>query len=197
MLKRVARSLKAVVFGLVIALLVASTSSANRDPKNMVLRLQDMPTGFELTKSYYTSVTGAAKGSSVSVAQYKAWGYLTAYESDFSKNGSLGDLFSGASQVTSSVSVYRTSAGAGKSLASSVAACNKAPFKELSVGAKIGDEAHLCSATHKSGSITAQVYAVLWRRGQLKAAVLVAGVASGTSPDQAVRLAKVQDKRMR
>jgi hypothetical protein len=193
----VARSLKVVVFWLVLALLVASASSASRDPKNMVLRLQDMPTGFELTTSHYTSVTAAAKSSSVSVAQYKAWGYLTAYESDFSKKGSISDLLSSASQITSSVTVYRTATGAGKSLASSVASCNKSPFKELSVGAKIGDEAHLCSATHTSGSVTGQVYAVLWRRGRLKAAVLVAGVAGGTSPDQAVRLAKVQDKRMR
>jgi hypothetical protein len=191
------RSLKVVVFALALALLVASASSASRDPKNMVLRLQDMPTGFELTKSHYESVTAAAKSSSVSVAQYKAWGYLTAYESDFSKNGSLGDLFSGASQIASSVTVYGTSTGAGKSLASSVASCNKPPFEELSVGARIGDESHLCSARHKSGGVTAQVYAVLWRRGQLKAGLIVAGVVGGTSPDVAVKLAKLQDKRMR
>jgi hypothetical protein len=183
--------------GVALTVLAASASSASRDPKYMVLRLQDMPTGFETTTSHYTSVTAAAKSGSVSVAQYKAWGYLTAYESDFSKKGSVGDLLASASQVTSSVTVYRTSAGAGKSLASSVATCNKAPFKELSVGAKIGDESHLCSATRKSGGVTVQIYAVIWRRGQLKAAVLTAGVVGGTSPDQAVKLAKVQDKRMR
>jgi hypothetical protein len=195
MLKRSSRFVLAA--GVALALLAASASSANRDPKNMVLRLQDMPTGLAVTTSLYTSVAAAAKSGSVSVAQYKAWGYLTAYESDFEKKGSIGDMLTSASQITSSVTVYRTSAGAAKSLASSVATCNKAPFKELSVGATIGDKAHLCSATRKSGGVTVQIYAVLWRRGDLKAAVLTAGVVGGTSPTQAVKLAQVQDKRMR
>lgn len=174
-----------------LALLAGTASGANPDPKQMVLRLQDMPTGFEAAGSGYKSVTAAANGSTVSVAQYKAWGYVTAYEAHFRQNGNLGDLFSGVSQVTSLVSVYRTSGGAKKSLASSAATCAKSPFQELSVGAKIGDEAHLCAR-----SVPAQVYAVLWRRGRLKAAILIAGVAGTTSPKQAVALAETQDKRM-
>jgi hypothetical protein len=184
---------------LCVSVLAGSASGGNPDPRQMVLRLQDMPTGFgTASASGYKTIAAVAKGSSTaSLAQYKAWGYATGYEADFSADGaSIGDILSGASDIDSSASVYSSSSGAEKSLNASVAACNKAPFKELSVGAKIGDEAHLCAVTKKSGDVTVEVYVVLWRHGRFKGSVEIAGVAAGTSATQAVKLAAIQDKRM-
>lgn len=167
------------------------------DPKQMVLRLQDLPTGFQTaTGTGYKSIQDAAKNSTVSVAQYEAWGYLRGFEADFSLNGSLGDLMSGAAGIVSSASVYRNPAGAEQSLSSSVKQCSRSSSRELSLSRKIGDEAHLCVAEHTSGGVTAQAYAVLWRRGRVKAAILVGGLVGTTSPTEAVRLAQRQNARM-
>ena len=184
---------------LLFVLLAGTASASNPDPKQMVLTLQDMPTGFSVSSGTgYKDIAAVAKTSSTAtLAQYKAWGYQTGYEADFTGSPSLSDLMSGAADITSSVSVYKSSSGAEKSLTSSLGQCHKAPYKELSMGgAKLGDEGHLCSATKKSGEVTAQVYAVLWRHGRLKGSVLTAGVVGATSPTQAVTLAEVQDKRM-
>ena len=109
----------------------------------------------------------------------------------------LGTL-NGVIDITSSASVYATSAGAEKSVASSATACNKAPAHELSIGgAKIGDEAHLCSMVRKSGGQTFRFYAVIWRRGAVKAAVFTGGLDGRIAPNQAVSLARLQDKRMK
>jgi hypothetical protein len=182
---------------LFLAFVGGAVAGGSLDPKQMVLRLQDMPTGSASSSGTgYKDAAAAANGGHVSVAQFKKWGYVIGYEADFSTSGSVSDLLTSASQFTSSVSVYRSSFGAAESLADSVAECHKATFKELSVGAKIGDEAHLCSATQKNGNVTAQIYAVLWRHGRLRGSVLTGGVVGGTSPTQAVKLAQTQDKRM-
>jgi hypothetical protein len=178
-------------------ILVASASAANPNPKQMVLRLQDLPTGFQSAGHHYKSLSAAANGNRFSEAQYRAWGYVIGYEADFSQNGSLADLFSGATEITSTASVYRTSAGAEKSLASSAKACSQSPSTELSVGVKIGNEVHLCSIVRKSKGVTVQVYGVMWRRGRVKAAVLLGGPKGSVSPKQAVTLAKRQDGRIR
>lgn len=176
-----------------------TASTENIDPKTMVLQLQDLPTGFQTAPgSGYKSLTAAAKESSnVSAAQYKVWGYVTGFDGDFSKNGSVADLMSGAGEILSSVSVYRTSAGSANSLASTVKACSRPPFHELSLGVRIGDEAHLCTAVQTSGGVKAQVYAIAWRRGRIRASILVSGLEGSTSPNEAVALAKRQDSRIR
>jgi hypothetical protein len=176
-----------------------TNGATNSDPKKMVLQLQDLPTGFQTAAdSGYKSLTAAAKKSSnVSAAQYKAWGYVIGYEADYVRNGSLADLSSGGVGLVSSASVYRTSAGAEKSLASSAKVCSQSSFSELSVGAKIGNEVHLCVAVRKGGGVTAQVYTVMWRRGRIKATVLLGGLKGSASPEQAVALAKRQDSRIK
>ena len=74
--------------------------------------------------------------------------------------------------------------------------CQKPPFEELSVGARLGDEAHLCAFTQKRGGFTAQGYAVVFRRGRFKATIISAGLKGGTSATEVVSLAKVQVARM-
>jgi hypothetical protein len=182
----------------VLLALVAGVALASADPRGFVLRLQDMPTGFKVKSAGVKSAASAVKEGGVTLAQLKSWGYVAGYEADFDRDVTPADAVSGgAIEILSAASVYRTKQGAEKSLASSAAVCNKSPSQELSVGAKIGDEAHLCSGTSKSNGYTFKTYILLWRRGALKAAVIVAGLKGGVSPGLAVSLAKVQDKRMR
>ena len=57
----------------------------------------------------------------------------------------------------------------------------KSPFEELSLSERIGDESHLYEFTKKSGEVTAQGYALLWRRGNLRATIIVGGTATARS----------------
>lgn len=182
------------VVALVFAAIAAASSS---DPKQMVLRLQEMPTGFSPASGSYYPITKAAAENGQPIAKLREWGYQTGYEADFKINsGSLTDVFTGPIDITTSATVYRTTGGAKASLASSAAACRKAPVSELSVGAKIGDEAHLCTLTKSSEGITGRAYIVIWRHGRYKGAVLLVATTSGASPTTAVSLARTQDARM-
>lgn len=93
-----------------------------------MLRLHDLPTGFQPAGHHYESISAAAASSrliTVSQAQYAAWGYVIGYEAGFDGSGSLGGLFSGGVEIRSRASVYRTSAGAEKSLALGVKVCSR------------------------------------------------------------------------
>jgi len=54
--------------------LASVSASAAVDPRPLTLRISDMPSGFSVESASYSNVTRAAKESSISVAQYKAWG---------------------------------------------------------------------------------------------------------------------------
>ena len=155
-----------------------------------------MPTGFKVDKSYAVPLAKAAKEGEYKVDQLKHWGYVRGFEADFSRDVSLSSLVKGAIDVESTASAYKSTAGAHASFAFSAKACGKAPATELSVGAKIGDEAVLCGVVKKSNGYKFQTYALIWRRRTFKEAVLIVGLKGATSPDQAVHLAKIQDRRM-
>ena len=155
-----------------------------------------MPTGFEATSAHVISAAAAAKEGGATLAELKSWGFVTAYEADFDRDATLSHALTGAIEIDSITSVFRTKKGAEKSVARSEAVCHKPQAQELSVGAEIGDETHVCSFVKRSSGYTFQIYGVVWRRGNLKGAVIVVGI-KGVSPDQAVSLARVQDKRMR
>jgi hypothetical protein len=185
----------------ILAVLVAcaSASGASPDPKRMVLRLQDMPTGFKVGKHRYYSTPEAVASTSkvLTTADFRSWGYVTGYEADFARDPSLADLASGgAIQIISITSIYRSSVGAHRSMVKSKQFCRKPPFQEVSVGARLGHEAHMCSYTETQGGFTAQVYVVVWRKGRFKASIFLAGLKGGTSASEAVSLAKVQLGRM-
>lgn len=192
------KSVRLLITSTVVALtfVAASGAAPAPDPRSLALRLPDLPAGFKVKSASVKSAAAAVKEGGVSLAELKSWGYVTGYFAVFDRDVGLSDALTGAIAIESTASVYRTKPGVKKSLASSAAACSKPPARELPVGARIGDEAHLCSVVKKSGGYTFQSYVVLWRRGDLKASVLITGIKGGVSPDQAVSLARVQDKRM-
>jgi hypothetical protein len=132
------------------------------------------------------------RGAVVNAEQAKAWGYVTSYSANFITNSRVAR---GTGLITSTASVYRTSVGPEKSLASTVKACSQPPLHELSLGTRIGDEAHLCMMTIKHDGMNVNTYVVMWRRGRIAASIAVSGPAG--TPEQAVALAKRQDRRIK
>lgn len=193
---RVRRSLAAVVFVLAVAVTTAAVAWASRpDPKNLVLRLADMPTGFSVKKAHYESITQAAKDDSTPLATFKRYGYIAGYEADYDRDVSLTDMATGAIEIDSIVVIYRDKAGPSWGLQKTGDSCHTRG-KLLSVGARIGDDALLCSVARSSGGTHLQVYVLSWRDRRFRGTVLLAGVAGGVSPSQAVRLAKLQEARI-
>jgi hypothetical protein len=165
---------------------VAAAVAGNLDPQRMVLTLQDLPTGFRLSSSRHVSPKDVANARGASVNQVTGWGFLGGYSTAYFE-------YLGASKVAvgigSGVTVYRTATGAEASLLK--ASCPP-DTHEVSVGARIGDEAHLCAATG------AGAYLLSWRRGRIVAQVSIGGISPLlASPTAAIRLALRQDKRMR
>jgi hypothetical protein len=177
---------------------VPGLSASSSDPKRMVLTLRDLPTGFHTAPGtgYRSAATASTDGPSITVAKYKSWGYVNTYQANFAKSGTTRELRRGASEITSSTTIYAKAAGARKSFASSDRTCAKRPYHQLAMDAHIGDEATLCATTKKTGNLTVQVYGLIWRHGRFKATLLVAGVAGTVSPAQALKLAVRQDRRI-
>ena len=172
-----------------------SLASPAPDPKALVLRLQDLPTGYKVGSAHSVPLEMAAR-EAWGKATLERWGYLGGYDARYTLDTSnTGDLLAQPALVESTVSVYRSAAGAHASVAASAALCNKPPNSELALGTRIGDEAHLCYRKRTVGAVASVVYAVIWRDGRLKAGVQIAGFEGAASAALAVRLAKEQDSR--
>lgn len=182
---------------LAVAILVAlafsslASANANRDPKTLVLRLADMPTGFKVKAAGYQSNSEVAD-KTTPVQKFREWGRLSGYHLETKRDATLETLFTGPLAITSSVSVYRSEDGAHDATMSGWKHCGK----RLSLGRRIGDEARLCSITKRSGPYTAQVFIVLWRDGPVVAVLADAGLKGGPTPEGAVRLAIKQEQRI-
>jgi hypothetical protein len=169
--------------------LAAATPNTQPDPKQMTLRLADLPTGFAQTAgASYRSAKAIAKKDNEPVSWFTRHGYQSGYEAEFKRNGSLPELLSSANVVETAASVYRDQEGPTASLARTRSDCEK-HGDILSGRARIGDEAILCLFDRTR----ARVYAIGWRHGRVRATVLIGGVKGGVSLSQAVKLAVRQD----
>jgi hypothetical protein len=176
--------------------LVTAVQAVASDPKRLVLQQQDVPSGFRVNEAEHVSVAAVAKASDLTISRYRAWGYVNGYEVGFKRKGRSAH---GAAEIVSQVSVYRTMPGAQASLTDSAKRCAAGAngLRELPLGRRIAHAAHLCTITNRKKRFPYQVFMVLWRRGRLRAAVLVLGTKGSVFSSQAVRLALQQDKRMR
>jgi hypothetical protein len=191
-LHRIALALVAALLGLPPA--ATSHSAKSGDPKLMVLRLNDLPTGFERTKGRYVSNVQTAKESvGTTLADYVRWGRITGYQVEFTRSAIVGLI-----QVTSSASTYRTSLGAGKSQRDSYQrAANELKFHRLSLGPTIGNESRFYSYKVTKSGFKVIVYAVLWRWKTVKATLFAGGIEGTVPPEVAVALARKQQTRIR
>jgi len=184
----------AIAFAMV-ALTGPTAASASPDPKSIVLPLNDMPTGFGLKDAKYYSAAAVVKEQDTTMAQLKSWGYVNGYQAEYDRDVSLGSMLNGPIEIDSYASVYKHDDGAKKSMQASLDSARKQHYPELSVGTRLGDDAHLFSYAKKSGSSTFQIYIVMWRHHAVKNTILTVGLKGAVSPQQAVNLAKAQDKR--
>jgi hypothetical protein len=173
-------------------------SSASPQPRRLVLQLSDLATGFGIDKSGVRTNKQVAKDdASTPVGQLVRWGRIGGWETDFSKDTSVAGLLSGAIGGESLASVYKTEKGARASFVVAASRCARKPFKEISAGVRFGDETHLCSLVRKSNGQTIRVFTLIWRRGTVTAALVLAGVEGRIRPEEAVALGRRQDARIK
>jgi hypothetical protein len=160
----------------------------------MVLRLNDLPVGFERVSGHYSSNAQAAKESAATtLSDYLRWGRINGYEAEFRRSAIVGLI-----QVTSSASTYRTALGAGRSLRDSYRSVTTEPkFHRLSIGRTIGNDSRFYSFTMKKSGFAVIVYAVIWRWKTVKASLFAGGIEGTVRPEVAVALARKQQSRIR
>lgn len=158
----------------------------------MVLRLQDAPAGFELTRGRYVSNKQAAAETQVK-KDYAKLGRITGYEATFEKSGLMGML-----QFTSSSSTYRTPKGAHDSILISGAAAEEATprFRRLALGGSLGHEARLYKATMTNDGIKIDVVTLVWRYKAVYSSIFAAGVSGTFDPAAVVALGRKQQARI-
>jgi hypothetical protein len=181
------------ILALVIAAPPASPQATAVDTKQMVLRLGDLPAGFRLEQGRYVSNAQALKESPGK--DYVKLGRITGYEAEFVKEGSP---FTGILRLSSNASTYKTPAGAHASFRASVRAGQTSTprFRRLSLGAPLGHEARLLTATVMQNGVKVDVYTVLWRSGNVFASLFAGALAGTGDPAKVVSLAKKQQRRI-
>jgi hypothetical protein len=184
----------AAVGALVVGVANAATVTAN--PRLMVLRLNDLPTGFAANGGHYVSNVRAARESkgTASVADFLRWGRISGYDTSFTRTALVGLI-----QLDSNASTYKSTRGAADSLRASFRAIAQSSksgyrFKRLSIGTTIGHESRLYTARMKAAGTTIDLYAVAWRYFTVKASTTGGGVAGTVTPETIVALAKKQQR---
>jgi len=181
------------------ALVLATGALAAPTPAKLVLRLNDLPTGFKVEPAETGVRTNAtvAKAAKTTVATLKKMGRLTGYEATFSRVPTEApDELAGVSRVQSFVAAYKTAAGAKAGFARNRKTCAKATKLPLTM--RIGDQAAFCRARQSFQGVEYVVYALVWRSGARTGSLVVVGTSLPLVPPSVpVRLAQTQDARMR
>jgi hypothetical protein len=188
----VARLALLVALGATAGAATAAFAATAPDTKQMVLRLQDAPAGFERTKGRYVSNKQAAAETQVP-KDYVKLGRITGYEAEFQKGGLVGLL-----QITSSSSTYKTARGAHDSLLGSAAGAEKATprFRRLALGGSLGHEARLYKTTITNNGTKIDVVSLIWRYKNIYSALFTGGISGSFDPAVVVALGRKQQARI-
>jgi hypothetical protein len=185
------------IFVLGAALTVALPMSGSaKNPDHFVLRVQDLPAGFQPAGAGYVSLTVDARDLGVTVPELASWGYVTGYRSRFTPTGGVMNTSSRSYSVHSSAWLWRTIADAHQALLRDASTCTKLSGKRLGLNTTIGDEAVLCSITKKEFGLLAHMYVLSWRNANDTGDVETLGFIPGLLLSQTERLARLQDHRM-
>jgi hypothetical protein len=182
---------------------VGATVSSQPDVRGMVLTLSDMPTtGFSVVKEGFTTNGQAARESEMPLATYKQWGRVNGYDVAFEHGALLGPV-----RIESSVSTYKTAAGARASLLYAFATVSKPRaaddpmiWKRVLTGV-IGKESRMWYVRTDNDQDTDAIdmYVLTWRYGSLRATIMAAGIRGPDDefgPDQVMGLARTQQARI-
>jgi hypothetical protein len=179
----------------VLTLVGTSAAATRPDPKTLVLRLHDLPSGFGVQTTTNYTIQGAASDGGVTVAQLRAWGYIAAYEADFARVAEVPKTARGVFGVYSFASIFASPKGAHSRWARRAKSCQH--YKVLALTTKFGDATQFCSGTITVASRVVQAYFVIWTHGNAFETVVAYGNKGRVAPTQALALAKRQDARMR
>lgn len=182
------------------ALAAGQRAASQPDPKQMTLRMSDMPAAFDVVRSRTGryDAARAAKTSPYSASTFKAHGYIAGYLLDARWNLKFGDTTSDAVEITSATSLWRTARGAHWSLASTAAQARKQHARLLSTGGRIGDESYLYTSTGRQSGHSFRIYSLGWREGRVRATIgTIVVPKSAVSTRQPVRLAQKQERRIK
>ncbi len=170
----------ALCVGLTCVAAAARAASNGPDPKRLVVRLADLPTGFHW-RAAGTYVTNArAQAFARKGENFTALGRTNGYESVFHGSDQGGQV-----TVTSDSSVFTTPAGAHKALQFIERDGNDANRYRPLAASTLGSE-----STFLQVFGTANTFLMAWRSGPVLSTVVV----SGAQSDDAVNVAKHQQR---
>jgi hypothetical protein len=177
----------------VLSVVGTSAAAAGPGPKTLVLRLQDLPSGFGVQTTTNYTIQGAAGDGGVTVAQLRRWGYVAAYEADFARTVEVPKTASGVFGVYSFASTFASRTGARSRWAQRAKTCRH----QLALTTKIGDTARFCSAITTVASRVVTAYSVIWTHNNAFETLVAYGNKGRVAPSEALALAKLQDARVR
>jgi len=176
----------------------AAAAASTGDPKQYVLQVGDLPTGFAEVASFYRAAEDAAYQSPISVTRYRAWGFSRGYEAVYAPaHPRPTPAHVGRPEIFSVADLYDSVIGAERSLSAHAATCGKPPFSRLGLsGFDVGEAEALCRVSAGAE----EAYVLYWRRGPVVASVVIVGTAGGAPPGHqlglAEKLARVEDGRI-
>lgn len=178
-----------------LLVLVGTSAAATRpNPKTLVLRVKDLPSGFGVQTTTNYTIQGVAGELGTTVAQLRTWGYVAAYEVDFARIQEQSKTARGVFGLYSYASTFASSSGAHNQWAQRGDCRHR---KALAVTAKIGDATQSCSGTIIVASRVVQAYFVIWTHANVFEMLVAYGNKGRVAPSEALALARLQDARMR
>lgn len=195
----------AVVATAAFLLLFAGTASAgstagNPDPKTLVLRLSDVPAGFERTTGSHVSNAQAARAGGLPLSRYVGWGRIDGYVVKFSRKAFAGSVRNGVLGIDSTATLYRAASGAHSAFirwAATAAESSQGKITPVVVGTRLGDESRAFRVETTNGGVHTLEFVVGWRAGRFDGVVTTSGTAGRLDSQSAFDLAKRQQLRMR
>ncbi len=185
--------LAAVIWAVLSGGAAAASVHRTADPKRMVLRLSDLPTGFgRVSGRYVNNARAAWETVGIPLGDYLRWGRINGYEETFRRSSTVG-----LTEIQSQASTYKSTKGASESLHASFRAADKTKaVKHLSLNARLGYETRLYSYSTKSQGFNLIVYVVVWRYKTARAAVIGGGISGTVLPERVVAIAQKQQRRI-
>jgi hypothetical protein len=166
------------------------------DPRAVTLRLDDVPTGFAVTRQRYVPVAEVAKVADKTVAQVRALGFLRSYQREFERQGTAQQLTTGPVAIRSTTSVFRSAKGATAARRLPFTVPAPAKMRLVSLRERIGDQATLRLITLVEDDTPVAVFVLSWQSGSVVGQILVSGLQGAVAAGDAVRLARAQQARI-
>jgi len=181
------------VFLTVLSLLSTREAVAARQvsPKDVALRLSDLPAGFtQIQGRFYTNAQAVALDG-VSLATLNGHGRLLSYDARYQRS-----LLVGIVETDDTVAAYKTSTGAHWDYMRVTANARSSQLRRMSARS-VGSERAGYTYSKIVKRVNLTVDAVLFRRGSYTVLVQIVGVTGSFNPGEVTRLAQIIDRRAR